>query len=167
MNIAAFISVEDYLHRVDKPNAEYLDGVVRPKPMPTGYHALLCFFLLQMLRQQGIKAAAEATVRISPTKYLVPDVIAAPRIDLSYQTEPVTICVEILSPEDRLSATLNKCALYHDWGVPFCWVIDPLRRVAWNYARHSDPEEIASDGTLTADNIRISLSELFARVDEG
>ena len=47
-----------------------------------------------------------------------------------YPTEPVLLCCEILSPEDRLGAMLAKSEEYHTWGVPFCWVIDPAKLTA-------------------------------------
>ena len=33
MSTTALISVEDYLRRTEKPNCEYIDGVLYPKPM--------------------------------------------------------------------------------------------------------------------------------------
>src|SRR5438067_10350924 len=69
------MSVEEYLKYSGKPNCEYIDGELRPKPMPTSNHGLLEFLLAWLLRQQGMDARPEVTVRISPTRYLVPDVI--------------------------------------------------------------------------------------------
>jgi Uma2 family endonuclease len=103
-------------------------------------------------------------VRLSPTKYLIPDVIAAPTIQSPYPTEPVLLCVEILSPGDRLGATLAKCEDYHAWGVPYCWVIDPEKQTAWQYASGSEPEHIARRGTLTAGQLSVRLEELFSEL---
>src|SRR5580658_5529492 len=108
MSTAALVSVEDYLCRTEKPYCEYLDGVLYPKAMPTKPHALIQFFLMVLLRKQGFEALAEVTVRLSDTKFLIPDVIAARTIQSPYPTEPVLLCAEILSPEDRLGATLAK-----------------------------------------------------------
>ena len=102
MSTTALISVEEYLRRTEKPNCEYIDGVLHFKAMPTKFHGLLEFFLVELLRQAGLESAPEVTVRLSPTKFLVPDVIAAKHIQSPYPTEPVLLCVEILLPEDRL-----------------------------------------------------------------
>jgi hypothetical protein len=99
MSSAALISLEEYLHRAEKPLCEYMDGVLQPKPMPAKLHGLIQFMLVTLLRQQGVEALAEVTVRVSATKFLIPDVIAARTIQSPYPTEPVLLCAEILSPE--------------------------------------------------------------------
>src|SRR5271154_4785362 len=121
MSAAAIVSVEDYLHRTEKPYCEYLDGVLYPKGLPTTPRARAQFMLMMLLDSQGVEALAEMHVRLSSTKYLIPDVIASPVIQAPYPTEPVLLCIEILSPEDRVGAMLAKCEAYHAWGVPFCW----------------------------------------------
>jgi Uma2 family endonuclease len=130
--------------------------------MPTTLHARIQFLLQVLLHRQGVEALAEVHVRLSPSKYLIPDVIAAPVIQSPYPTEPVLLCVEILSPEDRVGAMLAKCEDYHAWGVPFCWVIDPEKQTAWQYHAENQPEHIARLGTLTAGTLAVPLEELFS-----
>jgi Uma2 family endonuclease len=55
---------------------------------------------------------------------------------------------------------LARCEEYHAWGVPFCWVIDPDKRTAWEY--HSGAEPVRVAGTLRAGDISISLDQLFS-----
>src|SRR5581483_6635380 len=106
MSATATVSVEDYLRRTEKPYCEYVDGVLYPKAMPTKLHGLIQFMLQALLRRQRVEAVGEVQVRISSTQFLIPDVIAAPVIQSPYPTEPVLLCVEILSPEDRVGAML-------------------------------------------------------------
>jgi Uma2 family endonuclease len=162
MSTTALVSVADYLSRTEKPYSEYIDGVLHPKAMPTIPHARVQAMLLLLLGKLGFEALAEVTVRLSPTRYLVPDVVAAKNLQGSYPTEPVFLCVEILSPEDRVGAALAKCEQYHIWGVPYCWVIDPEKRVAWEYAAAGYPKPLASPHSLHAGEIAVSLDELFA-----
>jgi Uma2 family endonuclease len=162
MSAAAILSVEDYLHRTEKPYCEYIDGVLHPKAMGTRLHALIQKMLMTLLDRQGVEALAEVHVRLSPTKYLIPAVIAAPEIQSPYPTEPVLLCVEILSPEDRVGAMLAKCEEYHAWGVPFCWVIDPEKQTGWQYHAGSEPERIDRRGTLIAGQLSVRLEELFS-----
>ncbi len=162
MSSVALVSVDEYLRRSEKPYCEYIDGVLHTKPMPTGFHGLIQAAMITLLRRQHIKAATEVTVRISPTKYLIPDVIAAPAIPNDYPTEPVLLCVEILSPSDRLGAILAKCELYHEWGVPFCWVIDPDKQTAWQYHAGGEPLHLERSGELVAGALKVSLEELFS-----
>jgi Uma2 family endonuclease len=160
--IATLVSVEEYLRRTEKPYCEYIDGILYPKPMPTLRHGMIEHSLVTLLRGAGLEAAAEVTVRLSETKFLVPDVIAAPALQGPYPTEPVLLCVEILSPEDRLGAMLAKCEQYHVWGVPFCWVIDPEKQTGWEYHQGGEPLRVAPEGVLRAGKIAIQLTELFS-----
>lgn len=158
----SLVPVEDYLKSTSKPNCEYVDGEVRPKAMATSLHGLIQALLILLLRRQGTDARPEVTVRLTPTKYLVPDVIAADEVADPYPTEPVTLCVDILSPEDRLGAVFSKCEDYHAWGVPYCWVVDPVKQTAWQYDAQGEPVKIEAGGTLHAGKLSVLLPELFA-----
>ena len=162
MSAVTLISVDEYLRRSEKPSCEYVDGVLQPKPMPTRHHALIQFLLVTLLRRQGVEALSEVTVRLSGTKFLIPDVIAASVIQSPYPTEPVLLCVEILSPTDRLGATFAKCEQYHEWGVPFCWVVDPEKETAWQYHAGGEPQRLERGSRLVAGELSISLDELFS-----
>ena len=163
MSVAVLTTVEEFLRSSEKPNGEYRDGVVTAKAMPTKLHAMIQFALQVLLRAQGWRAYAEVTVRISEGKYLVPDVIAGEGFAGSYPTEPVRLCCEILSPGDLLGSMLAKCEEYHAWGVPYCWVIDPEKRSAWEY--HSGGEPVPVTGALAAGDVVVRMDELFAEVD--
>ena len=159
MATTAHVSIEEYFAYSGKPNCEYLDGVLRPKAMGTYEHGRVQIRIGQLLQELGYKAAAEWTVRISPTKFLVPDVAADTHVGSPYPDRPVLLCVEILSPEDRASETFKKCELYHAWGVPYCWVIDPVDEIGWEYHRGGSVEQCT--GALNAGTIQIPLSAVF------
>ncbi len=152
------------MRRAEKPNCEYRDGVLNPKPMPTLLHSLLSTMLMMLLRRAGLEAAQELTVRLSPIKFLVPDVVAAPVLANPYPTEPVFLCCEVLSPDDRLGATFSKCEEYHEWGVPYCWVVDPVKRTAWEYHRATG-EPVRVSAALQAGEIAVELPELFSAIE--
>lgn len=162
MSTTALMPVEEYLRLTEKPYCKYRDGVVSPKSMATKLHSLVQCALLMLLRNQGVQPLPELTVRISATKYLVPDVSVAGDFPGPYATEPVRLCCEILSPEDRLGATLAKCEEYHAWAVLFCWVIDPVKRTAWEY--HSGAEPVHVTTQLQAGDLGVGIDELFAAV---
>jgi len=160
MSTTALTPVEEYLRLTEKPYREYRDGVVTPKAMPTKLHSLIQFAVQMLLRGQGVQPLPELTLRISPTKYLVPDVCVADDFPGPYPTEPVLLCCEILSPEDRLGTMLGKCEEYHAWGVPHCWVIDPVKRTAWEY--HASAEPVRATEALRAGGISVGIEELFS-----
>ena len=154
------VTVEEYLRMVEKPAYEYRDGIVSQKSMPTWLHGLIRFTLATLLQRVGLQASVEVRCYISQDKYLVPDVVAASQIQHPYPTEPVLLCCEIMSPDDHIGATLAKCEEYHAWGVPYCWIVDPQKRTAWEYAASGEPNRVS--GTLQAGDITVSLDELFA-----
>jgi Uma2 family endonuclease len=163
---STFLSVEDYLRRTEKPNCEYLDGVLQPKAMPATLHAWIQSILIQLLSRQGKLSLAELTLRVGPTAFLVPDVAVVRSLQFPYPTDPAELCVEILSPEDRLGAMLAKCERYHAWGVPFCWVIDPVKRVAWDYPLGGEPTRVDQTGSLQTGAVIVGLKELFDQLKD-
>lgn len=163
MSTVALVSVDEYLRLTDKPHREYREGVLYPKPMPTFPHGIIQAVLAALLRGLGLHAGTEVTLRLSPTKYLVPDVVAARLLESPYPIEPVLLCCEILSPGDRLGATLAKCEEYHAGGTPYCWVIDPEKRTAWEFHLNGEPTRVTE--TLHAAEIIVQLGELFSALD--
>jgi Uma2 family endonuclease len=74
--------------------------------------------------------------------------------------DPVSLCVEVVSPPDRIGKLFGKCEEYHKWGVPYCWVIDPERKIAWEYFPDDlEPRKVAEN--LTAGVIQLPLSDVF------
>ena len=65
MSATTIVSVEDYLHRTEKPYCEYLDGVLHPKAMPTKLHARVQYMLQVLLGRQGVESLAEVRVRLA------------------------------------------------------------------------------------------------------
>ena len=160
------VSVEEYLARTEKPNCESEDGVLHPKPMPTGLHAFIQSRLILLLNKLGALALPELTVRLGPTVFLVPAVAVVRRLEPDYPTEPALLCIEILSPKDGLGAMLAKCEKYHAWGVPFCWVIDPVKRVAWEYSLGGEPARLDASGQLLAGDVSVNVADLFAQLKD-
>jgi Uma2 family endonuclease len=158
------VRVEEYLATSYKPACDYLDGVLRQKPLPTWKHGLLQGHLMQLNVGFPFETASEVTVRQRPGKYVVPDVIVQSRgrIQSPYPTEPVHLCIEILSPDDRMSEVLGKSEEYHCWGVPTVWIADPETERAWEYRAGERLNKIPRDGSLTAGGIAVPLSEAFS-----
>ncbi|HUI78635.1 MAG TPA: Uma2 family endonuclease [Bryobacteraceae bacterium] len=99
-------------------------------------------------------------VLVSPTRIRVPDVCAF----TSEPTEqvpstPPFICIEILSPEDRLSAMHQRVQDYLNFDVPYVWILDPATRKAYR----STPNALTEISELQTDNpeITVPLTALF------
>ena len=71
------------------------------------------------------------------------------------------MCVEVLSPEDRMSRMQKKVADYLKFGVRYVWILDPKTREAFVY---TDAGMRAVEGRPAHRDIppiEIPLSEIF------
>jgi Uma2 family endonuclease len=100
-------------------------------------------------------------VQVKPTRFRIPDVCitAADAPAEEIVTTAPELCIEILSPEDTMTRTLERIKEYFSMGVPTCWIIDPVGRGGW-VARPGVLEE-ATDGVLRASGIEMPLGEVL------
>src|SRR5665213_3395629 len=172
---APLLSVDEYLARFvdgdEKPPCEYIDGFLIPKPMGTKKHSQIqsnLGFLIRSLYCKSMNALPELTTRRREGQFYIPDLVIkelAKPISGRYPgpNEPVLLCVEILSPPDRIGKLFGKCEEYHKWGVPYCWVIDLERKIAWEYVPEDiEPRKVPE--TITAGPVQLGLDEIFDRV---
>ncbi|HEX4230603.1 MAG TPA: Uma2 family endonuclease [Bryobacteraceae bacterium] len=168
MASTTLVPVKEFLKTIDeRPPREYVDGVVIEKPMGSRLHGILQMWFGHLFaRYPQYAAASEWHVRVRPTEYRLPDIAVQHRNVGSteiYAETPLVLAIEILSPGDRIGATFAKCEIYHEWGVPFCWVVDPDKRRAWSYQSGDEPR-LAVDA-LEAGDIRFTLAEVFEGLD--
>ena len=164
--LPALVSVEEYLRTVYDPDCDYVDGVVLERNVGEKSHSKLQKRLMWYLDQhyQGLFVIQETRVQVSRSRFRVPDVcvIDGPEPDEEIFTEPPFLCIEILSPEDRMSRMQVKIDDYLAFGVKYVWLVDPQTHKAWIYT--SDLIREVRDGVLrTADpEIAVPLDRLFA-----
>ena len=62
---------------------------------------------------------------------MIPDVVVfAHNNPVMYRhilDEPPLLCIEVVSLSQRPEEMLTKCPRYIEFGVQFCWVVDPVR----------------------------------------
>lgn len=169
MATATYLSLEEFHRLYDgaKPAYEYWFGEAIQKPMPTILHSALTSVLVMLLRTRGWFTFPEATIRMVPNAAPVPDLVANRKpLPGPYPTQPFDICIEILSPGDRLKSTIEKGKHYLSWGIRNVWIIDPESRTAWMLnPEHPDGVWVHPDGNLIAEDTQIPLPEMFAEVD--
>ena len=119
----------------EKPYFEYKRGEATQKSMPTWMHSLLQRLMVELLEQAGYSSGQEIELRAVDHWHPVPDVIAVSFMEEPYPTRPVDVVVEVLSPEDRIGDTLEKCADYEAIGVKSIFALDPMRRQGWQWER--------------------------------
>lgn len=145
-----------------------MDGVLVERNVGEKDHGKWQFEIAVYLRERrkewNIFVAVETRVQISRTRYRVLDicVFVGPEPDEQIFTRPPFLCIEILSPEDRMSRMQVKIDDYLAFGVPYVWVIDPQTRKAWIYT--SEMMREVRDGVLRTEGpeITVPLSEVFA-----
>jgi Uma2 family endonuclease len=108
----------------------------------------------------------EQRVRVTPTRYRVPDIAVLDRKpDGGVVMHPPVLVIEVLSPCDRLQDLQARMDDYFSMGVPAAWVIDPVAKRAWQWT--PDGWREAKDGVLrAAPQIELSLAGLFAAADQ-
>ena len=154
------VSVEEYLGTLYRPDCDYVDGVLVDRNVGLVTHQIaireVLFYFYERRHLWDIFVILSLRVRISPKRYRVPDVLVVlgPEPDENILTAPPFLCVEVWSPEDRISLIQEKIDDYLRFGVRFVWLIDPYERRAWIYTaneirevrdgllRTSDPEFI-------------------------
>jgi Uma2 family endonuclease len=160
------VSVAEYLSTDYGPDCDFVDGVLEDRNVGEKDHsklqmALAAWFYARR-KELGIQVFPEQRVQVSASRYRVPDLcVTIGEPDEQIFTTPPFLCVEILSPEDRMPKVLVKVADFLQLGVPFVWVIDPRKRTA---AVYTATEVLApEDGVLRTKNpdLAVSLSELF------
>ena len=99
---------------------DYLHGKVQ---------GLLFMFFALLRNRLTLFPSTETRLRMGPDKVLIPDVsVFYPTEPASQPATPPLIAIEILSPDDRLSAVREKLHEYRAWGIPHVWLVDPHAR---------------------------------------
>ena len=136
MQTEELISVREYLSTSYRPDCDYVDGVVEERNVGETDHSALQMALAanfyERRREWGVTVLPEQRVQVSPTRFRVPDVciVAGPKPKEQILQIPPLICIEILSPEDRLSRFQERVKDYLHFGVPCIFLLDPMTRKA-------------------------------------
>jgi Uma2 family endonuclease len=164
------MSVEEYLHTsFEAADCEYVDGEIVERNMGQTLHGTIQLWLGHMLlvlsTKLGIRSAVEVRIRISASRYRIPDISvwrAETDIGEEIPKAPPFLAIEILSPDDRAIRMLEKIQEYFAAGVEWVWIIDPYERKAM-ICSHSNPAPQTSD-VLRTENpaIEIALSEALS-----
>jgi Uma2 family endonuclease len=165
------ISVEEYLHTSYQPDCDYVDGELVERNVGELRHSflqsILGAYLRGLGRTLGFRVATELRMRVGPRRYRIPDITVMLRNQPSepVPTRPPFLCIEIVSPDDRMSQIAERVKEYSGFGVPHIWVVDPITRTGYEYTKEG-LREVRERLTTQSPEISVSLSELFAELDE-
>jgi Uma2 family endonuclease len=164
-------TVEEYLHTVYELDCDYVDGEIVERNGGERSHSEMLgefvYFFHTRRREWKTHVYISTRVRISETRYRVPDIcvyVGEDPKDQIFRTPPF-ICIEVLSPEDRVMRIQARIDDYLNFGVPYVWMIDPAARRVWAYT--TDGSREIKDGVLRTENpsLRVDLAEIFSGID--
>jgi Uma2 family endonuclease len=163
MAVQTKVPVEEYLSTAYKPDVDYVHGELVERNAGEKAHSELMLRLVLYLRNVlRVYAIFETRLQISHANYRVPDVCAYLE-EPSEQvfTSPPFLCVEVLSPEDRVHRVEARVADYLSIHVPTVWMIDPHTRNAWIYT--ADHRVQVTDGVLRTASpaLEVPIAALF------
>jgi Uma2 family endonuclease len=126
--------LKDYLDRTfEGLDAEYVDGRIVPRALPTLAHTETQQNLTEafgpLRKSRRIEAGPSLRVRVAATRIRIADYVVFR--DLQAETipsGPALLVVEIIAPSDCHSALIRKLEDYRAWGAENIWVIDPELR---------------------------------------
>ena len=167
MPAETLVSVSEYLASSYDPDCDYVDGEILERNVGEYDHAKLQKRLILYLGNREaelrIHVVPEQRVQVSRTRFGVPDVCVVAGAEPTEQvfTKPPALCIEILSPEDRMVRMLPKIHEYLSIGVEYVWLIDPQERAALSFSR-LDPQGAVCDVLRTENpSIEIPLQAAF------
>jgi Uma2 family endonuclease len=161
-----FISVEEYLASSYRPDCDYVDGHIEERNLGERPHSRLQGRLYVALLGQvppGAEVLLEMRVQVRPSRYRVPDLcVAVDGSDEPILTNPPSLCIEILSPEDRMTRIEERVQDYLQMGVPYVWVLDPQTKHAYAATPGDGLSEVTT-GVLATVNpaFEVCLAEVF------
>lgn len=165
MIAATAISVEEYLRTAYHPDCDYVNGEVLERNVGEREHSSLQVEIAYYFRNRYPalrgRILAEQRVQVTNENFRIPDLcVLGPGAPLEpvIHTAPA-LCIEILSPNDTMWRLTVRIKEYLAMGVPVCWILDPVNRVAWTATPgHMDEAE---NGVLRAGALEMVLAEVF------
>jgi Uma2 family endonuclease len=166
MATAVVTPAEEYLRSSWDPDREYLGGLVLERNLGELPHSYLQTSFWSLFLSRGLHAFVELRTQVKQRRFRSPDVLAMRETPKSrFVQAPPFIAVEILSPEDRVSALGEKIEDYLDFGVPNIWVEDPARKMISSWTREGS--HVFTGPVRTYDgSVSITLEEIFAGMPE-
>jgi Uma2 family endonuclease len=165
------ISLEEYLRTSYHPDADYVDGEIEERNLGEYEHARLQWLIGAAFapheKAWAIQGVIEQRICVAPNRVRICDVALlrsdAPREKVTMT--PPLVCIEILSPEDRIYRAKEVLKDYVSMGVENIWLIDPIRRTASTFDSNGLHEADPTNLTVPNTEIRLDLTEAFAAID--
>jgi len=132
MTTRTLVSIEEYLASSYRPDRDYVDGVVEERNLGEHDHSdlqtAIAIYFGSRQKELGVHVVVEQRVQVKPTRIRIPDVciLAGGRPKEQIFSKPPLACIEILSPEDRLSRLRDRVNDYLTFGAGYVWPVSAL-----------------------------------------
>ena len=173
MATTVFIPVEEYLHTSYDPDCDYVEGELEERNLGEQWHSVVQSMIASIFKQHRhawkLRSLTEQRVQVAADRFRVPDVcvVSSSEPFVPVLRTPPLLCVEVLSPEDRFSRTIERVQEYTRMGVPNVWIVDPISRNIWTMTGGGGPVPLQADVlTLPGTPVHIPVADIFAEIDE-
>lgn len=125
------VPLDQYLRTSYQPDREFLDGELIERTVGGYPHSRIQGRLALALGRIGgdtpLHICPELRVQVGANRYRVIDLAVYSNSEPAerFPATPPLIAIEILSPTDPATDTLQKLDEYDSWGVSHIWLIDP------------------------------------------
>ncbi len=178
----SILTLDEFLAQPEtKPASEYINGIIKQKPMPQGKHSKLQTSLVSQINQQAEKQKiAYAFTELRCTfagRSIVPDIAVFRwnRIPLDDNNEilnkitlPPDWIIEILSPEQSSLQLVEKISFALKNGTQLGWLISPGDRLVMVFDGNRLPNSQTGDKPLTPlvglEDWRITANDVFSEL---
>ena len=167
MSTATMVSLEEYLATEYEPDCDFVDGYLEERNFGEWDHSRLQLkigaYFLTHYEAQGMRVVPELRIRVASKRVRIPDLCVFPTDPKQRVPDtPPFLCIEILSPEDRLKRIQVRIDDYLAMGVTKAWIIDPETRQAYTVTAAEGLREIKT-GVLRTESpvIEMPLAEVF------
>jgi Uma2 family endonuclease len=165
------IPIEEYLRTTYHPDCDYVDGEIEERNLGEREHArlqtLLTIWFGNNEKAWNVYTLLEQRILVAPRRVRIADISLVTR-DAPKEQVTVTaplLCVEVLSPEDRLPRAARVMEDYAGMGVPNLWLLDPQDRVAYTYASGGLLKLTTNRLAIPNTKVYVDLPTLFTALD--
>ena len=167
--VSTLVPVAEYLRISYRPDCDFLEGVILERNVGEYSHSTVQTNIAGLFNARGatwgVRARVELRLKVKGDRYRVPDILV---LDRSLPREEIIthaplLCVDVLSPEDRMSEMDERVNDYLNMGVACVWILDPRRRKAFVRTGPTATEVTGAIG-VPGTPIEIKLDDIFAEL---
>jgi Uma2 family endonuclease len=168
----ALMTIEQYLRTSFNPDVDFVDGEIEERYLGEKDHGraqgyVYAWFLAREA-SFSLEPILEQRMLVGPNRARVCDVaiIRQDIPDEQVARTPPFICVEVMSPEDRLSRVIKVLTDYRSLGVKHIWLIDPQEHLVYTFSAEGLQQHENFMLCAPEADIEFSAADLFADLEK-